>query len=522
VTAPGAGPAPEPIRSALAGRYELDQPIGQGGMATVYRARDVRHGRVVAVKVLRPDLSATLGAERFLREIGIAARLHHPHILLLIDSGEVAGQLYYVMPFVNGESLRGRLLRAEPITPAQVVRTVSEVADALDYAHRQGIVHRDIKPENILLAEGHAVVADFGVAKAVTAAAADRLLTRTGYPVGTVGYMSPEQAAGSADLDARSDGFSLACVAYEMLVGAVPGLWPGEESTRLLRFLDAPPAHRERLDRLPGTVEQVLVRAMHLEPDRRFGGPRQFAEALAQSFGERPRFSDGQVKAIVARAAEIEAAAPTASGALSLGGIQQLAADVGIRPEHVAAAAREVTRPPAAPSPWWRLAGAPTRLVQERVVPGEIAEADYPAVVDEIRAAVGTVGMVSTLGRSLAWNSLGVQGGVGRLVQVTVTPRHGETRIQVEENLTPVAGGLFGGIMAGGAGPGVPGAVALGVEVLHSAAAAALLAAGVVLGAFSLARTLFRRTERRRRAQLADLLDRVTELVRSGGQRLLG
>ncbi len=197
-------------------------------MATVFLARDEKHGRRVAVKVLRPDLAASLGAKRFLWEIGIAAQLQHPHILGLIDSGEATGFLYYVMPFIEGESLRGRMDRG-PMPPEEVVALSRQVGDALEHAHRQGVIHRDIKPENILLSDGHAIVADFGIATAVTAAS-DRSITRTGFPVGTVGYMSPEQAAGFAELNERSDVFSLTCVIYEMLVGQVPGMWPSEES----------------------------------------------------------------------------------------------------------------------------------------------------------------------------------------------------------------------------------------------------------------------------------------------------
>jgi serine/threonine-protein kinase len=187
-------------------------------MATVYLARDVRHGRDVAVKVLRPDLAELIGTERFLHEIEIAAQLTHPHILTLIDSGAADAFLYFVMPFVDGPSLRGLLNEKRRLDVKLAVGLAREVADALDYAHRRGIVHRDIKPENVLLSEGHAVVTDFGIAKALITAG-DQRLTRSGFPLGTLGYMSPEQAAGRTDLDATTDVFSLACVAYEMLVG---------------------------------------------------------------------------------------------------------------------------------------------------------------------------------------------------------------------------------------------------------------------------------------------------------------
>ena len=209
---------PAALSNALEGRYALERVVGRGGMATVYLARDLRYTRPVALKVLHAELSATLGAERFQREIQIAARLQHPHILMLIEAGEAAGQLYYVMPYVEGESLRQRLLRDRVLPPAQAAGLVREVASALDYAHQRGVIHRDIKPENILLSTGHALVADFGVAKALTSAT-DQAITRTGYPVGTVGYMSPEQAAGLPDLNPRTDVYSLAATTYEMLLG---------------------------------------------------------------------------------------------------------------------------------------------------------------------------------------------------------------------------------------------------------------------------------------------------------------
>ncbi len=198
-------------------------------MAVVYLAEDLKHRRQVALKILRPELAAALGPERFLREIEIAAGLHHPHILPLYDSGDADGTLYYVMPFVDGESLRARLEREKQLPIADALRVAREVADALSYAHSRGVVHRDIKPENILLQAGHAVVADFGIARAVSAAGEERL-TGTGMSLGTPAYMSPEQAAGEREIDGRSDLYCLGCVLYEMLAGQPPFTGPTVES----------------------------------------------------------------------------------------------------------------------------------------------------------------------------------------------------------------------------------------------------------------------------------------------------
>src|SRR5947209_9132543 len=204
------------LNDALAGRYLVEREIGQGGMATVYVATDMRHQRRVAIKVLRPELAAVIGAERFVREIQTIATLQHPHILGLIDSGEVGGTAYYVMPFIEGESLRDRLTREKQLPVDDAIRIASEVASALDYAHRHSVIHRDIKPENILLHDGNAVVADFGISLAVQSAGGQRL-TQTGLSLGTPQYMSPEQAMGERTLDARADIYALGAVLYEML-----------------------------------------------------------------------------------------------------------------------------------------------------------------------------------------------------------------------------------------------------------------------------------------------------------------
>ena len=268
----------ERLTAALADRYRIERELGAGGMATVYLAEDLKHHRKVAVKVLLPELAALLGQERFLREIEIAARLDHPHILPLYDSGEAAGFLFYVMPFVEGESLRDRLNREKQLPLEDALQIAREVADALSYAHRQEVVHRDIKPENILLSGGHARVADFGIARAMSAAGGQRL-TQTGLAIGTPVYMSPEQASGSSDVDGRSDLYSLACMLYEMLAGEPPFTGTAESIIRQHLVVDAP-AITARRPAVPPQVAAALARALAKTPADRFSPVGQFADAL--------------------------------------------------------------------------------------------------------------------------------------------------------------------------------------------------------------------------------------------------
>ncbi len=283
-------PPPEALTAVLAGRYDFQRELGRGGMATVYLAADRKHHRQVAIKVLRPDLAATLGAERFLKEIEIAARLTHPHILALHDSGEAGGYLYYVMPYIEGGSLRQVLEKERRLEVERAFGIAGFVADALGYAHRMGVLHRDIKPENILFSQGHPVVADFGIAKAISSAGGANL-TRTGFPLGTPGYMSPEQAAGLTDLDERTDVYSLGVVVYEMLVGETPGRWPSEESVRTGRLLEAPPSHRLQPARLPERVEGALARAFAIRGEQRTASPASLIADLRGEAGAAARRS---------------------------------------------------------------------------------------------------------------------------------------------------------------------------------------------------------------------------------------
>ncbi|HXY70896.1 MAG TPA: serine/threonine-protein kinase, partial [Gemmatimonadales bacterium] len=264
------------LDAGLAGRYALDRELGQGGMAIVFLARDLRHDRQVALKVLRPEVSAEVGAERFLREIKLAAGLTHPHILPVYDSGESGGLLFYVMPNMEGRSVRERLEREKQLPLEEALKITREVASALDYAHRHQVVHRDIKPENILLHEGAAMVADFGIGKALSAGGS---LTRTGVAVGTPAYMSPEQAGGEEAVDGRSDLYSLGCVLYEMLAGEPPFTGPTAQAVIAKRFVAPIPKVRATRD-VPETVDEAVTRALSRTPVDRFPTAAEFAAAL--------------------------------------------------------------------------------------------------------------------------------------------------------------------------------------------------------------------------------------------------
>ncbi len=268
------------LREALRGRYTIERVLGRGGMATVFLAHDHKHGRQVALKVLRPELSAALGAERFLREIQIEARLQHPHILPLYDSGQADGLLYFVMPFIEGESLRQRLDREQQLPVEDAVRIAADVAEALSYAHSHGVVHRDVKPENILLTGGHAVVADFGIARALTVAGGGDEITGSGIAVGTPAYMSPEQGnAGGAD--PRGDIYSLGCVLYEMLAGEPPFTGRTAQAIIARHVSEPPPSLRIIRPSISIDVERTVARALAKVPADRYSTATQFSEALA-------------------------------------------------------------------------------------------------------------------------------------------------------------------------------------------------------------------------------------------------
>jgi hypothetical protein len=453
------------------------------------------------VKVLRTDLSELIGPERFLREIEIAAGLTHPNILPLHDSGEADGTLYYVMPFVEGESLRALLSRVRLMDIDGALEIVRRVADALDYAHRRGILHRDIKPENVLLPGGQAVLADFGIAKAVSSATSDAGLTRTGIALGTPGYMSPEQATGLVDLAPTTDVYSLGVVTYEMLVGGLPRTWVMPDALRAGRFADAPPEHRAQLDRLPAGMERALVAALALRPEERLPSPGEFASALARpetlALPARVPAADLPVPANPSRLAEGRAPVATAAVVLSL-------------------------------NPSGGLVGAPTTLLAERVVEGEVSPDQFDALVEEARAAFHAVGHTSRTDRTLIWtarrpkkpfNPLDVKdmlesgvGGDAPDVLVRVVVRAGETRIRLEHRLGEMAGGVFGGIMGGVGGGGALTSLIVGFGAFDLPLAVAVVgAAACVGGSWGLSRAIYRAVVASKQTTLDRLADRLAE-----------
>jgi serine/threonine protein kinase len=508
---------PADLEAALADRYTLRRVLGRGGMATVYLADDRKHYRAVALKVLLPGLAAFLGVERFLKEIQIAARLQHPNILALHDSGEAGGFLYYVMPYIDGGSLRQQL-EGPPrrvFTPPQAMAIAGPVADALSYAHRMGVLHRDIKPENILFSQGHPIVADFGIAKAVSTAGGGNL-TRTGFPVGTPGYMSPEQAAGLTDLDERTDVYSLAVVIYEMLVGEVPGRWPTEDAVRAGRFLEASGRHRTRLETLGSGVEGALVRGLAIRNDQRTATTAGLIDELTRGSGPRRRYDKDEVEQIVKRATEMEAN-KTASGAMTIGGVQALAGEVGVAPELVRAAADSLQAPyvtSGTPNRTNNWVAGPTEIFFERVIDGELPESEYPTIVEEIRRMLRNPGQVSQFGRSFSWIAARSQA-IRRDLEIAVSVRRGQTRITIQENMSQLVGAVYGGIGGGMGGGGMGPILGIGFGALHLAGPAAIVVIPAWLAlTYVTARTVYRRVSTRRARELEQLANRLELIVR--------
>ena len=309
-------------------RYTLTHELGRGGMAVVHRGRDLRHGRDVAVKVMLPAIAESVGAERFLREIETAARLQHPHIVPVFDSGESEGQLFFVMPLIEGESLRDVLVREKRLDPAEAIRLIREVADALEYAHAEGVIHRDLKPENILVSRGHAMLADFGIAK-VAGGAADTALTQAGTALGTAAYMSPELASGESDIGPASDVYALGCILFELLTGEPPFTGSSFQSILVKRFTTDPPRLASMRPDAPAHCDAAIARALERDPANRFATAGEFAAALLDSS------TNGRARADIAGARSIvvlpfDNLSPDANDAYLADGLtEEITADLG-------------------------------------------------------------------------------------------------------------------------------------------------------------------------------------------------
>jgi eukaryotic-like serine/threonine-protein kinase len=551
--------------SALAGQYEVEREIGRGGMGVVYLARDLRLDRMVAIKTLPLHLANDPAIrERFLREARTAARLSHPNIVPVHRADEVGGQVFFVMGFVDGDSVAAMLASSVALSPRRAVPILRDVAAALAYAHDHGVIHRDVKTENILLdtMSGRAMVTDFGIARVGEAAP----LTATGQVLGTVYYLSPEQVAGE-NVDLRSDIYALGVVGYAMLAGRFPFDGPLASAVLVSHVNKQPVPLAVVAPHVPASLASIIDRCLAKNPAHRYQTCVELdaALALAQADAERvtaaathsrtPLVSDTEARAIFRRAAEIqdmtrpyERPEPierdkrrdaARKAGFKTGNLREAAREAGISEEFVQhALAERGLAAPTAPPPrreaeitdltpevsW--LTGEPTRLSYETIVDGEVAEPDLDLLVDTIRRRAGVwgeVGQVSTVGKSMTWTSHTQS---GRRLQISVMPRKGKTTIRIFESLTETAAGVYGGIMAGGAGLGaVVFAIVKAIKPFEGYDghglddANILLALGISVGillplSFLVARFVADRVSTRRQKSLRTMLRELAERAR--------
>ncbi len=535
----------------LEGQYVLEREIGRGGMGVVYLGRDLKLDRPVAIKTLPPHLASDPQVrERFLREARTAAKLSHPNIVPIYRADEIDGHVFFVMGYVNGESVAERVKRAGRLDPREALREMRDVASALGYAADHGVVHRDVKAENILIesATGAAMVTDFGIARLAEASP----LTATGQVLGTVYYMSPEQVGGEA-LDGRSDLYSLGVVAFYSLTGRFP-FDAAMASAVLVAHVTkpAPPVLTVASD-VPRALAEIVDRCMAKEPEARFQSGAELAAALGRVEGEVARdaaraasmpqapklLSETEAQAIWERAAALQAqtglqprpvlapkprdAAGDASrtSGYAIADVREAAAEAGIPAQYVdhamaehglvaaggiagAAVAVPVAIRDLHPKAHW-LAGGPTTIEYEAVIGAEMNDRDFDLLAETIRRRVGEAGALSAVGRSLTWTTLSKR----RTVHVSVLARNGKTTVRVVEHAGNLAGGLFGGII-GGAGGGMSGAaIGIGINVFHSAAAGGLVELGWLLAMYGLARTIFAKRSRSRQNSLRLLTEEL-------------
>ncbi|MBA2683323.1 MAG: serine/threonine protein kinase [Gemmatimonadaceae bacterium] len=541
-----------PLAAALAGQYEIERELGRGGMGIVYLAHDVKLEREVAIKVLPPMLAGSADVrERFLREARTSARLTHPNIVAIHGAGEIDSRVYFVMGFVDGESLAERLRRDGPLDPAIVIPILRDVALALSYAHERGVVHRDIKPENILIdaRTGRAMVTDFGIARVAEAAP----LTMTGQVLGSVHYMSPEQVSGDR-LDGRSDLYSLGVVGFQALSGRLPFDNESASAVIVAHVTKPAPALLSVAPNLPSAIAAVIDRCLAKSPDARYATGDALASALDHAWDEKAwerqksvaaqLLSDTQAQAVWQRAADLQQAteshpaapigvlpvraAPSVTSGIAMERVRESAVEAGIAEEHVARAASELGlsprlgrremrpeppfTPPANRPILTPLFAAPFRLQEEGEVAGEIPPAEYEMIVERIRETLGDEGSVSTLGRTLTWSSR-VVSRKGRNVSVTISPRRGNTRIRIDERMGQLAGGLYGGIVGGTSSLAVLAFVSVG-QATHWWLPGLAAGLAVELTTFSIARTIIGMIKGKRRRQLEGLRQTLEADVR--------
>jgi len=550
---PSSPPEFEAFARLLAGQYSLEREIGRGGMGIVYLGRDLRLDRPVAIKTLPPHLATDAKIrDRFLREARTAAALSHPNIVPIYRADEIDGQVFFVMGFVDGESVAERVRAQGRLDPRDVLRAMRDVASALGYAHAHGVVHRDVKAENILLdaATGQAMVTDFGIARLAEAAP----LTATGQLLGTVYYMSPEQVSGDP-LDGRSDLYSLGVVGFFALSGRFPFNAELASAVLVAHVTKAAPALLTVDPGAPRALAEIIDRCLAKDPETRFQTGAELADALRAAEGEVARdaarapvvagaptvVSDEEAQAIWERAAALQAmtgvqarpvAIPRARNAAAdanrtsgyqLAAVRNAAEEAGIPAQYVEHAMAEhglVRTPDGAAAVAVRvndvspkrslLAGSPTSIEYEAVVGAEMPERDFDLLVDVIRRRVGEAGALTSVGRSLTWNTMSRQ----RAVHVSVLSRGGKTTVRVVENLRQFAGGLFGGIM-GGVGAGFFGvAMGFGMGKMHSPLLAFSIEAGAVVLTYLGARTAFVLASGKRRRTMRALTEELAEQAR--------
>lgn len=560
MTGPSVLPRPEELTrfgAALAGQYELECEIGRGGMGIVYRARDLKLDRRVAIKTLPAHLAGDpVVRERFVREARTAGALSHQNIVPIHRADELGGQVFFVMGYVDGESLAQRIKALGRLDPREVVRELIDVADALGYAHAHGVIHRDVKAENILIdrVSGRALVTDFGIARLAEAAP----LTATGQVLGTVYYLSPEQVSGEA-VDARSDIYALGVVGYLALAGRFP--FEGDLASAVLVAhvtKSAPPLHTVSQE-TPRPLTDIIDHCLAKDPAARFASCIELRDALIaaaavveQETRDRvkeaggapapparaPLVSDTEAQSIWQRAAELQAMTgvtqrPVAvvpprdarrdqarTSGYKLGDVRDAAVEAGIPAPYVDRAMAEHGLTPSGPRPPATIVdqskrpnvflGSSTQLDFEIVVDGEMREDDFDLLIDLIRRTTGDPGQMSTVGRSFTWHSVGRRG--RRSLQITVIPRRGKTTIHLSENLRDTAHGLFGGLM-GGIGGGTTGAWVGVASATHNPLIGVGLWLSTVGVSYLGARLFLRRTSVGQARKLGELAQALAEQV---------